>query len=109
MTQIVFTSVEFRNFKAFRRFSVSLGDTNILVGPNNCGKSTVISALRILSAGLKRANARRPDMVTTPDGERLGYPVSAEDMSVSLENVHTDYSEQPSVIRFRLSNNDGLG
>lgn len=32
---------------------------NILVGPNNCGKSTVISAFRILDVGLKLAFAKR--------------------------------------------------
>ncbi|MGD0947393.1 MAG: AAA family ATPase [Candidatus Binatia bacterium] len=53
--RVSFTSVEFRNFKAFERFSVTLQDMNVLVGPNNSGKSTVIGAFRVLAAALRRA------------------------------------------------------
>lgn len=48
--QPTFTSVAFHNYKAFQQFSISLDDINILVGPNNSGKSTVIGAFRILGA-----------------------------------------------------------
>ncbi|HSU83606.1 MAG TPA: AAA family ATPase, partial [Thermoanaerobaculia bacterium] len=43
---VTITSVEFRNFKAFSHFSISLQSLNILVGPNNCGKSTILGAFR---------------------------------------------------------------
>jgi len=78
-----------------------------MVGPNNCGKSTIIGALRILAAGLRRANSRRPEILPIR-GNPLGYPVSAEDVPVSLENVHTDYSDEESSIRFNFSNQNYL-
>jgi len=37
-----FTRVEFTRFKAFKKFSLTLRHFNILVGPNNAGKSTVL-------------------------------------------------------------------
>lgn len=37
-----FTSVRFHRYKAFRDYFVILGRFNILVGPNNSGKSTVL-------------------------------------------------------------------
>ncbi|MGB7748437.1 MAG: AAA family ATPase [Verrucomicrobiia bacterium] len=37
------TSIRFRNYKAFRDYSISLAPFNVLVGPNNAGKSTVLS------------------------------------------------------------------
>jgi predicted ATPase len=50
-----FVRVEFIRFKAFKRFNLSLRHFNILVGPNNAGKSTVLAAFRILAAGMRRA------------------------------------------------------
>jgi hypothetical protein len=94
MERVVFTSLEFRNFKAFTHFSLALRDVNILVGPNNCGKSTVISAFRVLGSGLRRANARNPELVPAPRGSEYGYPVFTDDLPVSLENAQTDYSEK---------------
>ena len=36
-SDVSITSVQFRNFKAFDNFSISLDRMNILVGPNNSG------------------------------------------------------------------------
>jgi energy-coupling factor transporter ATP-binding protein EcfA2 len=98
-----FTSVRFRRYKALADFQIALGRANVLVGPNNCGKSTVIGAFRILGAGLQKALAKRPELVATPEGSRLGYWIPAESIPVSLENAHTDYREEWSSITFRLS------
>ena len=42
------TSIEMTNFKAFDQASLGLGSVNILLGPNNSGKSSVIAAPRML-------------------------------------------------------------
>ena len=42
-----FTRVDFERFKAFKKFSLKLRQFNVLVGPNNAGKSTVLAAFRI--------------------------------------------------------------
>lgn len=44
-----------RRFRAFEHFSISFGPTAVLVGPNNAGKSTAISALRAVSQMLRAA------------------------------------------------------
>ena len=54
--RVTFTSVTFRNFKAFRNFSLSLRHMNVLVGPNNAGKSTALAAFRVLAAGLQHTD-----------------------------------------------------
>lgn len=109
MTSVKITSIRFTNFKSLRNYSVSLHDTNILVGPNNAGKSTIISALRILEVALRRAKSKNPDRVHLP-GDRLGYGhnISIGQLSVSLENVATDYNSEDSRIEFRLSNKNRL-
>lgn len=48
MTNI--TYIKFNKFKALKSYSVYFYSCNILVGPNDSGKSTIISAFRILDA-----------------------------------------------------------
>jgi AAA15 family ATPase/GTPase len=64
------TSVKFSHYKAFRDFSVSLERFNILVGPNNSGKSTILEAFRILAEALHRARAKAPTFVHGPQALR---------------------------------------
>jgi energy-coupling factor transporter ATP-binding protein EcfA2 len=110
MSEVKITSVRFKNFKAFEQFSVSLQDFNVLVGPNNSGKSTILNAFRVVAAGLRRAYARRPETVPAPGGgQAQGYPVPTEDIPMSFENVHHDYDDtRSSTITLHFSNKNQL-
>ncbi len=78
---------------------------NILVGPNNCGKSTVISAFRILEVGLRLAFSRRTTQIPSYNGgHTFGHRIPVDHIPVAIENVHTDYNEIDSKIEFRISN-----
>ena len=48
MSSTRITSVHFKKYKAFENFSISLQDFNVLVGPNNAGKSSVLRALSLM-------------------------------------------------------------
>ena len=101
------TSVRFTNFKAFANFSISLDRMNILVGPNNSGKSTVIGAFRVLAMGLKTAARRKPEFF----GGRhidVGYRIPRASIPISLENAQTDYQDVEARVTFRLSNGNRL-
>lgn len=102
------TSVEFENFKALQEFKRDLGPVNVLVGPNNCGKSTIISAYRALDVGIRKATAKSAVVVEGPHGKTLGHVLSAETLPLSVENVHTDYKGNDSRITFRFSNANSL-
>jgi hypothetical protein len=106
--RVTFTSVELTNFKAFARFSVSLQSMNILVGPNNSGKSTLLGAFRALDVGLRRGRSRNPERVSGPRSEVLGYNLSQDLLPISIENVHTDYADTKTTVSFRLSNGNKL-
>jgi energy-coupling factor transporter ATP-binding protein EcfA2 len=106
--RVTITSAEFTNFKAMHRFSVRLQGMNVLVGPNNSGKSTVIGAFRALSEALKRPRAKGVEIVPGPEGEMRGYTISSDVLPISLENVHTDYQDLDSSVVFRLSNKNLL-
>ena len=101
------TSVHFRNFKAFRNFSISLDRMNILVGPNNSGKSTVIGAFRVLSVGLRRAALRNPELIgsRTP---AFGYRISRTSLPITMENAQTNYQDIEATVTFRLTNGNSL-
>src|SRR5574341_1587969 len=109
-----FTSIRFQNFKAFRNYSVSLKEFNVLVGPNNAGKSTIISAFRILSEGIRKALARKLEFLellnqSTSWRGSWGYRVSLIDLPVATENVFHNYEDKESaIVQFRLTNGNEL-
>ena len=104
-----FTSIKFKNFKAFDQYSVALREFNVLVGPNNSGKSTIIGAFRILAEGLRRARTRLPSLSRIRGSEMWSYDVPLEDLPISTENVFTDYDDsEPATVEFRISNGNRL-
>ena len=101
------SSVQFRNFKALENFSIALDRMNILVGPNNSGKSTVIGAFRVLSMGLRRAAVRNPEPLADRDSA-LGYRIPRALLPITLENAQTDYQDVEATVTFRLTNGNKL-
>lgn len=81
---------------------------NILVGPNNSGKSTILSAFRVLAAGLRRARTKNPEYINGPKGYCHAYSLSGEALPISIENVHTDLNEIDTFVLFRLTNGNNL-
>lgn len=104
-----FTSVRFWNFKAFKEFSISLKAFNVLVGPNNAGKSTIVSAFRILSEGLRKAFAKKPEYIEKPRKSGFAYSIGLEGLPVATENIFHDYNDAvPATVRFQLANRKAL-
>lgn len=104
-----FVKVDFTRFKAFRSFSLRLRQFNVLVGPNNAGKSTILAAFRILSAGLRKATTRKAEVVRGPHGDTYGYNVELDSASVAEENIHHNYDDsQHASVEFTLSNGNKL-
>lgn len=101
-----FTRVDFKRFKAFSSFTLHLRRFNILVGPNNAGKSTILAAFRILAAGIRRAKSRNPQSLIGPDNRRVqGHLIDLAALSVGEENIFFDYDDsEPASVTFTLSN-----
>lgn len=99
------TSISYNNFKSFKKYSIVLNDFNILVGPNNAGKSTIIGSLKILAEGLRKARARKPIVIYAPNNTQIfGYEVDLSQVPVATENVFHNYDDSsPAIIRFKLS------
>ena len=104
-----FTKITFRNYKALKSYSVVLTDFNVLVGPNNAGKSTIIGAFRILSEGLRKARARKAQYIRNPSVNAWGHQVSLIGIPVATENIFTNYDDsEPAVIEFSLASQNKL-
>src|SRR5437870_11916617 len=99
-----FVSVDFHRFKAFERFVLHLRHFNILVGPNNAGKSTVLTAFRILAAAMRKAGSRKPEIIRGPQGMSRGYSVELSGIAVAEENIFFNYDDsEPVTVTFHLS------
>lgn len=80
------------NFRAFKDFTVSFGAGAYLVGPNNAGKSTLLTALRTADVLLRHAYRRKPDL-RTHDGDLsiLGYPVSLREFPALRDSLRFEF------------------
>ena len=107
-TDISITSITFSGYKALKNLSLGLGSLNVLVGPNNCGKSTVIGALRALEVAMRRARARKAEPYEGPRSRVRGWHIVPDALPISLENVHSDLESTRSTVLFRLSNKNAL-
>jgi energy-coupling factor transporter ATP-binding protein EcfA2 len=98
-----YNSIQFQNFKAFKRFKLDIKQFNILAGPNNAGKSTILAAFRILSAGLRKAGARKAQPIKGPLGTTMGYDVDLTTISIAEENIFHNYNDsEPATVQFTL-------
>lgn len=96
------------NFRQFQSFSIKLKKGNILVGPNNAGKSSLLDAFRILESCLRYTKTRSPEVVDIyGHGVFRGYHLPDTTIPVKLANITRDYSDEDAVLEFRNSN--GLG
>ncbi|MXW23899.1 MAG: AAA family ATPase [Chloroflexi bacterium] len=102
------TSVQFIGYKALRHLSLRLEPFNVLVGPNNCGKSTVIGAFRALEVAMRRARARKAEPYEGPQGRTRGWNVTSDALPISLESIHSDLEPARSTVLFRMSNKNAL-
>lgn len=99
---VAFTSVKFENFKAFADYRVNLKHMNVLVGPNNSGKSTIVGAFRALAAGLRSARAHSPVRHDVDGRLQLAWRLPESVLPISIENVHTNYADLEARIEFSL-------
>lgn len=65
--------VEIRNLKRFKEFDCRLGEHLVIVGPNSCGKTTLLQAVSFWSEIASHWAQYNPDLARGEDGN---YPSS---------------------------------
>jgi hypothetical protein len=94
--------VEITNFRKFTRFSLRLRGGNILVGPNNSGKSSLLDGFRVLEACLRHVRTRNPALVNIAnEGVFYGYEVPENVLPFSLANATYNYSDDDAILAFQ--------
>lgn len=102
-------SVTLRNFKKFENYAVSCRQANVLVGPNNAGKSSFLDSLRLVADVLKFSKQNNPSLRDHPQfGVCASYTLSDRNLSIAIENVVRNYGEDPAQIDYRLKNGNAL-
>jgi len=72
------TRIQIRNFKRLREADVELGDSVVLIGPNNMGKTTALQAITLWGIGVQKWKGKR-DVKSKAD-ERSGVAISRNDL-----------------------------
>jgi len=105
----MFTTVKFRNFKSLKDFTIHLRTVNVLVGPNNAGKSTILDGFRVMMAAHAYASRRLPHAVRVKNKTITGYEIPQSQIPISLTNIHSDYqTDQETSATFTLANGNEL-
>jgi hypothetical protein len=98
--------VELVSFKAFERFSVSFNGSGYIVGPNNAGKSTIISAIRTGALMLRLAMRRNPvEVVRYREEEFRGFRIQSGQFALVDENLRHEFREQETRLVLHFDNN----
>ena len=100
--------LKLQRYKGFESFHVSFGRNSILVGPNNAGKSTIISALRLCAAAVGHARRRNAtevfsDSERSVTGFRLNALAKRDSAGFVAENVQHEFRDEVSRLELEFS------
>jgi energy-coupling factor transporter ATP-binding protein EcfA2 len=96
------SSIHFVRFRGLADYHLAVDDFNVLVGPNNSGKSTVVAALRLLAAAYQFARSKPPREIQFGERRRTGYWVPEQLLPITLENIHTELEPVDTELTFRF-------
>ncbi len=92
--------ITFSRYKAFERYSLHLRKSmNVLVGPNNAGKSTAVAIVRLIALMLRTASRQNPSIAISDAGRSVtGYPIALSRIQdlpgYSDANVHYEFRDE---------------
>lgn len=106
------TRVRLSNFRCFARHEIPFRSFSLMVGRNNAGKSSVVEALRIISAVTQRYQAlaykEPPRWLDEVQVGARGVSPSIDDMEISHEGLFYRYGPGPATIDAHFANGASL-
>ncbi|MFB9843432.1 ATP-dependent nuclease [Mucilaginibacter ginsenosidivorans] len=104
------TSIKFKNFKALEEFTIHLKKFNVLTGPNNNGKSTILDGLRLLQAAYRYASRTTPKYINNPLGQKFwGFVIPPNSLPINTDYIQTNFNtSEPSIIRYSIDSGKTL-
>lgn len=87
-------SLRLIRFRSFKDFSISFQRGALLVGPNNAGKTTVLTAIRLADTLIRFAHRRNPSGSIIDNGIRvMTYPIQLRDFPSLRESVRYEFAD----------------
>jgi AAA15 family ATPase/GTPase len=99
---MIIQSLAYENYMAYKKFSIALSRFNILVGPNNSGKSTIIKSLQILESSWRSGIKRKPEYIS--EIENYGFRINESSLPIRIDNIHNEYSDVYTRMRIKFFN-----
>jgi hypothetical protein len=88
----VLKELHLKNFRSFVDFTVNFGNGAYLVGPNNAGKSTLLTAIRVADTLVRYAHRRKADKFVTDLGLRsIGYPIGLREFPALRDSLRFEF------------------
>ncbi|MEW6620793.1 MAG: AAA family ATPase [bacterium] len=86
------TRIKVRNFKKLGDIDIELGNTVVLIGPNNSGKTSALQAVALWDMGIKQWNAKRKGK-SSPE-KRPGVTINRLEMiSIPVPSINLLWSD----------------
>ena len=99
------------HYKGFRDFTVSFGNRALLVGPNNAGKTTAITSLRICALLLAQAKRTQGEMMRDDHSRKRqvrAYPLRLPGSQFAFENIRHEFRMAETRLTLTFQNNAKL-
>ena len=103
--------ITLKNFRSFKNYTIAIGDKNYLVGPNNAGKTTILTSLRLADIMIRYARSRKPSQRAVDNGLAVStYPIpsTTSDFQSMLESVHYNFEETEARLQLDWKNGNSL-
>lgn len=105
MSRLRLREVRLENYKAFRDFRLQLAGSTYLVGPNNAGKSTLISAIQAGAYLLRVAASRKPNLRRRDEGRNVvAYSFTSERAGIQEANIRHEFMPETTKLHLAFSN-----
>ncbi|WP_250522807.1 MULTISPECIES: DUF2813 domain-containing protein [unclassified Caballeronia] len=106
---MLLTSLKIEHYRGIKALELSLGPTTVLVGENNCGKTTVLHALRACLSALRSSGRASPfEEFDLHFDSRSADPTTAPPIVITLTFEEAKAGEWPDDIEQRLGGDGGV-
>lgn len=106
---MLLTNLKIEHYRGIKTLDLSLTTTTVLVGENNCGKTTVLHALRACLSALRSTGRASPfDEFDLHFDSRAADPTTAPPITITLTFEEAVVGEWPEEIEQRLGGDGGV-
>jgi len=103
--------LQLTHYKGFQDFTINFGQRALLIGPNNAGKTTLITAIRICALLLNHAKRRNAEVMRHDEQRERrvqAYPIQLRGGRSAFENIRHEFREAETRLTLTFQNGAAL-